>query len=118
MTVWTPVESLIDEPTPKADYWPTFKIGDRVRVRLSGECQMRYGRTRLTTGHVTSLPKEVPHADWEQGKVGTVRFLVDRDDIVDDATALAHTIAVEYDQWVPPDCMGKAYAAAELEHLP
>lgn len=83
-------------------YWPgTFKVGDRVRVRLSGECPFMRGEG------------EIVHAPEEDGVTGTV-------DRVTCPFTPGHPIDVIFDTsyrlngqtWV-----GGCFAAAELEPL-
>jgi len=70
MTDWMPVAPLTDEPQAPAFWEPwQFKIGDRVRVRLNGECNV--------TGPVRETPASPivhgpGHLAYQNGMKGTV----------------------------------------------
>lgn len=52
---------MVDDDAQEMPPWlPTFKVGDRVRVRLSGECLL------VVDG------RPYPHAAWHDGIVGVI----------------------------------------------
>lgn len=76
MTTWTEVTPLVDD-APNRSYWPQFKVGDRVRVRLSGECQVEgewrnHGNMDFETGVYRG------HPDHSNGLVGVVNHTSER----------------------------------------
>ena len=104
------------ETTPQ--FWEpvTFKVGNRVRVRLSGECQLEHQQDGPAhrRGHI-----DRGHAPEEDGAIGTV--LAYRDSPSTDwVAAQGHCIRVEFDDLVVikgHPYSGSYYAAAELELL-
>lgn len=93
-----------------AEAWspPTFAVGDRVRIRLSGECEhyhdgepggRRSGQQRLLVGHHASV----------DGYTGTV-VQIDPDEI----TWNGHRVSVVTDQLLPRHIGRTVYAPSEL----
>jgi hypothetical protein len=119
VTNWTPVTLLSDEPQDQTFFEPWQpKIGDRVRVRLNGECRFEtFGMNR----HGILSERKPSHREWEDGKTGTVvlcRWIAEDGYCLSDRWG--HGIVIEYDTEVNrPDIFAKAghYAACELEPL-
>ena len=97
-------------------YWEpqTFEIGQRVRVRLSAECQLK-----PCPGSYYDQIGQVGHPEHENGLTGTVTdFKQDERDFL---AAQGHTIDVEYDIDMRPtigdgrQSRGGVYCALELE---
>lgn len=66
--VWTPVEPMADEPEQGAFWEPQrFEVGDRVRVRLSGECQS-HGNAEVEPG----VWKDSGHRLEMEGRYGVI----------------------------------------------
>lgn len=63
---WETVTPLTDE-TPQRTYWQEFKVGDRVRVRLSGECNRVWAAESALANEAI-----VGHPDEWNGRLGTV----------------------------------------------
>lgn len=113
--------TIHEETQPK--YWEpvTFKVGDRVRVRLSGEC------TEAPALGCTAQRLGQPlHEDDENHLTGTI---IDDDTVIaqrlgrDSQVRIAinyyrsigHTYNVLFDEAAPTGITVGAYAAAELE---
>ena len=118
---WTSVAALTDEPQDQ-DFWEPWqpKIGDRVRVRLNGEC--RFETSGFNRYGVPS--KRYPtHREWENGKTGTVipcRFITSHGFCSHASDGRGHWIVVQYDIVEDhPDINTIAghYAAVELEPI-
>ncbi len=121
MTAWTPVAPLTDEPQDQGFWEPQqFKIGDRVRVRLNGEC--RFETLGMNSLGVMSKPGLL-HRAWEDGKTGTVipcRYIASRGFCEHASDGRGHKIVVQYDTAeIHPDISTDTghYAAVELELL-
>jgi hypothetical protein len=94
---------------------PTFKVGDRVRVRLIGECALK-----PTPGSYFERIGQIGHPEYENGVTGVVTAVGRRGDYLSDQ---GHTIDVDYDvpcrpllpsgRWMG----GGTYCAQELERL-
>lgn len=67
--MWEAVTPLVDEPAQQA-YWHDFKVGDRVRVRLSGECRTTGPGVRVEQPNL--VVEGILHPDWVDGVEGTV----------------------------------------------
>ena len=113
MTDWTPVAPLTDE-SPDQGFWEPqqFKIGDRVRVRLNGECNV--------TGPVRETPASPivhgpVHLAYQNGMEGTVTPCVPKC-TGGGVHATGHHIGVDYlhsSGWLHHG----HFAACELEPL-
>jgi hypothetical protein len=99
------------------DARPTFKVGDRVRTRLDGECQV-LGEPNSPL----ALAGAKGHVPDEDGRLGTVDLVH-----VSPVGALAflaeqgHTVCVLFDEAVLVGgrwCRGGYFAPTELEPLP
>lgn len=105
----------ITDPAELAKPWApwTPQVGDRVRVRLSGECQIVYPKAEQLSGEI--LEHGLGHSDAENGAVGVV--LAPRHEL----NSATHTIHVGFHEWVPAadgvPMHASYYAAAELEPL-
>ena len=118
MTEWVTVTPLTDEPAD-VSFWhqPEFKVGDRVRVRLSGECQHIFSHSRLDDSRSYEIE---PHGHWldlEQGRVGVIaQDIRTHPDWRPTMQLHEHYWGVEFDdpEWPLAGC---AYAACELEHI-
>ncbi len=91
------------------------KPGDRVRVRVNGECTHSGPVEAMLTGDF--LAEGGPHEEIEDGRPGVVVILPSTD-----ASDVTHPYAVTYDEpfWSERDQLlirGAHYAAAELEPL-
>ena len=64
---WTPVEPLTDDDLNQR-YWREPKVGDRVRVRLSGECQLEGPVLNIETRKT----EHGRHPEFIDGQYGTV----------------------------------------------
>ena len=86
-----------------------FRVGDRVRVRLSAECQkVPLKRSAQAEWGVTK-----GHCDWEDGLIGVVRHIRNVDH---PATREGHPFSVVWD--IRRDgYSGAHYAAIELESI-
>jgi hypothetical protein len=92
-----------------------WKVGDRVRVRLSGECQLEY--------HDLSPAKRIAgicngHLSAEDGLTGTVVEYGNSPDIHAFAVKQGHPYSVQWDRNIRTGRFhwgGSNYAAAELE---
>jgi hypothetical protein len=95
---------------------PRFAIGDRVRVRLSGECRALFRRySHLGETYHSETPART-HFEQEDGQTGAV---IERP-AARKRSNQGHDVLVEFD--VPLDVPGSlmvahGYAAAELEPL-
>lgn len=88
-----------------------FKIGDRVRIRVSAECAVRG-----EDGGISSVLKAIWHPLWTDGLTGTI---MDRDD-APELSSQEHWYLVRWDfgRWVDGLYFRHAYYAAfELESL-
>ena len=101
--------ATVDLDAPWQPWTP--KVGDRVRIRLSGECQAEVQagspmhRAGMLSGHVPD----------EHGMTGTVDMVNSREYVRDQ-----HPYLVQFDRplFLGNDCScGDLYAAAELEPL-
>jgi hypothetical protein len=113
VTNWTPVQPLSDEPQGQA-YWEpwTPKIGDRVRVRLSGECNVS-GPVRETPS--SPIVHGPGHPAYQNGIEGTVTFC-DPKCTGGGAHATGHRVRVDYlhpSGWLHHG----HFAACELEKI-
>lgn len=126
---WTPVEvqPLVDNQEQRQWWQPIVsalsdwepKVGDRVRVRLSGECQQ--------DGYAGSLKQNilvshVGHYPSEEGVTGTVVVCayIERDGFCIEES---HRVVIKFDtafkDMVPGVAIQRGhYAACELELLP
>jgi hypothetical protein len=104
------------ETAPK--WWEpvTFKVGDRVRVRLSGECQ---SEPHINSGaHHWGNPL---HVDSEHRAIGTIE-LMDKGS-AEYYDSIGHPFTVRFDEpvritWRPGQLRPRGvFAAAELELL-
>lgn len=96
----------------------TPQLGQRVRVRLSGECREHFTAYQDDTPYF----RPVPHYAEEDGRVGAVtevrqdeqghRFYVD----FEEPFRLRRRYEL-FRGWVSPRLMGACYAAIELEPL-
>jgi len=113
MPEWVAVEPLVDTPEQTAYWQREFKVGDRVRVRLSGECQMptdAFGKL-IGVGH--------PHISGEC--IGTVIPCPWLAQGCAHAEKWGHPYAVEFDGGIEVDGQvwrGSHFAACELEPAP
>jgi hypothetical protein len=107
---WTPVTPLSDEPQDLA-YWEPWqpKIGDRVRVRLSGECLVKGPAMSAETGKRYLCDG---HPEWENGVTGVVS--VCRSGRCDGFSR--HKVVVEFAHPDGRPWMGH-FAACELEKI-
>lgn len=104
-----PPEHLLNAPIEPWDP----KIGDRVRVRLNGECQVPLWR--WSPLGVQSMNETHDHR--EHGQIGTVN---QHPDWARQAVLLGHPYAVWFDQPIRINTgllVGACYAACELEPL-
>lgn len=116
MTTWEAVEPLTDTPEQR-EYFQSFKVGDRVRVRLSGECQAPWGE--LPWRNKLGAIGRDGHLVGENHRSGTVRTCPTRDCPLCQG-ALGHNVAIAYDEsFFEEGCEwpGGHYAPAELEPL-
>lgn len=106
----TVVGSATEEPDLDQPWEPWQpKVGDRVRVRLNGECHRRYHVMSLLGTHSDVRYGHVPEED---GRIGTVAIGPGR------PSEPSHRFAVVYDVPMFSDglpIVGGAYAAIELE---
>lgn len=116
--MWTHVEPLVDAPAPAA-YWESWtpKIGDRVRVRLNGECRVDW---RSHDVQMTSKGLVQGHQLVEDGRLGTVSDCGEGFPCPH-TKPMGHEYGIEYD--TPMDALGIVwagghYAAGELERVP
>jgi hypothetical protein len=122
---WEPVEPLTAEPEQVA-YWQEFKVGDRVRVRLSGECPLRLvplapdANVHAPDEDMVNGPYEGHHAN---GAIGII--LTRLTDSASYGSGLAeHYYVVYFEEPQPwPAQPGQllfaeSYAACELEPEP
>lgn len=67
MTAWTPVQSLSDEPQDSG-FWQPWqpKIGQRVQIRLSGECNRNW---QSEEPNAVGTPGHPPEVDRRTGTV-------------------------------------------------
>jgi hypothetical protein len=113
VTNWTPVQPLSDEPQDLA-YWEPWqpKIGDRVRVRLSGECNVIGPGREDPFSPVASAMAHPAHQDGVVGIVTQCHSACTGGG----AHAVGHHIRVEYLHPRGWRHMGH-FAACELELL-
>lgn len=92
------------------------KVGQRVRVRLNGECQLR-----PCSGSYYEQIGQQGHPEYENGLTGTVTNFYRPDS--DFLAAQGHTVDVEYDFDNRPEigrgrrARGGSYCALELEPI-
>ncbi len=96
------------------------KVGDRVRVRLSPECDWNTRTTDMFTGR--KMATGGPHDDEEDGRVGTVDQLRYEAPLSEREAEETHPYAVTFDDpyWSVRDRLliqGAHFAASELEPL-
>lgn len=102
-------EHLLNQPI---EPWQP-QIGDRVRVRLNGECQAAFV-SRFGTGQAFGTSSHIAESDGEIGTVSVFgELLISNPD---------HPFTVEFDKliWSASEAsffFGAAYAACELEPL-
>ena|SRR5450755_1968554 len=84
-----------------------FLVGDRVRVRLSGECRHPKWKEngKVKRGHVAE----------EDGRVGRIEFFFQG--VPSDGGHLMFVLYDEAIRWHEYSVVGTGYAAIELEHL-
>lgn len=124
---WEPVEPLTDEPADAAFWAPQeFRVGDRVRVRLSGECQtFHLGSGHAHDGHellgiIRSGDIGGPGYMGANGAEGAIVSMCPPDDDETDEGARQHIYYVSdaseatAGKWVRVDDF---FAAGELELL-
>lgn len=94
--------------------WRTFRVGDRVRVRLSGECPVVFKHSVDGNGRVLTLnTPHYPNEDGITGYIATVPF----NRIIQGGS---HPYYVEFDKPIRADgywLAGGTFAATELEPL-
>lgn len=95
------------------------RVGQRVRIVLNGECQLR-----PCEGSYYARIGQIGHPSYEQGLTGTVSSFHDVTEAEHDVMAQqGHLIDVEYDRHVYPTlpdgrlARGGTYCAFELEPL-
>lgn len=128
-TEWVTVEPLVDTPDQQ-EYWRgipewTPKVGDRVRVRLSGECRQVFSSALdYNDGPVVGLLPTTPtrHVDEEHGLTGIVDVVLVANTLFRGKpipSDITHCFCVVFDE--PLDgrwkMWGGTYAACELELL-
>jgi hypothetical protein len=117
--VWEPVEPLTDE-TADAVFWAPqeFKVGDRVRVRMTGECRFHHmGNAHLTADYtlIDALRDGTlggPGFMGANGAIGTIQAVSQSDD--DEG----HPYLVSDAQSGRWDRVDDFFAASELEPVP
>ncbi len=95
-------------------YWPgVFKIGERVRVRLSAECREVFANVGLNGPYDVIVDTHIGHLLAEEGRMGTV--------IESPLTKqTGHNIVVRLDHGIHSGggtMRAVSYAATELEPL-
>ncbi len=109
-----PIEHRNDLESWRGSWTP--KVGDRVRVRLSPECQFRYLRAARDNKPISV---NVGHAPEEDGATGTVIDLASHG-LGWARPKASHPFTVDFDTRITlSDCylIGSSYAASELEPL-
>lgn len=105
--------ALMDmEPEAVWEPWQP-EVGQRVRIRLSGECPIEYRHAEAGYDRIRKVIEPVGHNPDESGRVGTVSA-VQREE------RGGHYYMVDYDRLLWQDDMwwaGAVYAAIELEPL-
>lgn len=115
MTTWEPVTPVIDAPEP-------FTVGDRVRVRLNGECQQEFSFAIDSPESTDIVPyrhgTQYGHHDSEHQRTGYVNADIrERFADRDLSNVNAHFYCVWFDEPLPEGDAGATYAASELELL-
>lgn len=111
-TEYPPIETITD-----AEPWEphVFKVGDRVRIRLSSECQLEVLPHAAGARHGLTGQK---HPDFLNGRTGVVSVI---DDIrAPEAVASGHRFLVDMDggyTWGGHRWDAHCFAAIELELL-
>jgi hypothetical protein len=122
---WETVTPLVDDDEQRT-YWEPWapKVGDRVRVTLSGECRQQFRSAQdYIGGPIVVLAPTTPgtHVDEESGKTGKVEFVVG-DEYAGRPVPpeTSHRYGVRYDTPISGRwrMWGGCYAAIELEPLP
>jgi hypothetical protein len=101
-----------------AEFWEpwTPKIGDRVRVRLSVECDAQFRRS-ARGGDLSNMRPHAPRGHYfakEDGEVGHVEGILGEGQLREHRPVRGHRFAVRYES--DPTKIG-GYAAIELEPL-
>lgn len=109
-------DAIADLDAPIEPWQP--KVGDRVRIRLGGECNIRPAHEGVTlSGRRVPDPGTPGHADpCRDGLLGTV---IERPPGLGGVDWRGHTYAVRYDHALvgTDNVIGSFYAACELEPL-
>lgn len=122
MHSWQRIDDMDAETARRTAYEPWRpRPGDRVRIRLNGECEHRYKFAGIAGGppvYATGVPHRL---ELENGRLGRV---IESQQWATDEDVHAHVYMVLYDDPIPTpwlsygqDIAGQAYAAIELEQV-
>ena len=115
MSDWVAVQPLADDDLNRR-YWSEPKIGDRVRVRLSGECRVT-GLAKRFDGTVVWIDTHIAAENGQTGTVIECPFIARDGFCMEDS----HRSVVQFDEHLSdPEfpCRVGHFAACELEPLP